>query len=100
MQNHWWQVVLYVTGNGLTTSPIPYEDRAFEIEFDFVDHALVIRTSDGDTRTLPLVPRPVADFYADYKTTHRSPGIDVRLRTRPVEMADTTPFNDAHEHAS
>ena len=100
MQNHWWQVVLYVTGNGLTTSPIPYGERAFEIEFDFIDHALVIRTSDGDTRTLPLVPQAVADFYAEYMATLRSLGIDVRIRPMPVEMADTTPFTEDREHAS
>ena len=100
MQNHWWQVVLYVTGNGLTTSPIPYKDRAFEIEFDFIDHALVIRTSDGDTRTLTLAPQAVADFYAEYMATLRSLGIDVRIRPRPVEMADTTPFTEDRENAS
>lgn len=101
MQNHWWQVVLYLTGNGLTTSPIPYGDRAFEIEFDFIDHALVIRTSDGETRTLPLAPRPVADFYAEYMSTLRSLGIDVRIRPRPVEIqGDTTPFPEDREHAS
>lgn len=100
MQNHWWQAVLYVTGNGLTTSPIPYGERAFEVEFDFINHALVIRTSDGDTRTLPLAPHAVADFYAEYMSALRSLGIDVRIWPRPVEMADTTPFAEDREHAS
>jgi hypothetical protein len=100
MQNHWWQVVLYVTGNGLTTSPIPYGDRAFEVDFDFVDHALVIRTSDGETRNLPLAPRSVADFYAEYLSTLRSLGIEVRIRPKPVEIPDTTPFTEDREHAS
>ena len=100
MQNHWWQVVLYLTGNGLTTSPIPYGDRDFEVEFDFIDHVLVIRTSDGGTRTLPLAPRPVADFYAEYMSTLRSLGIDVRIRPVPVEIADATPFAEDRAHAS
>src|ERR1700716_4615833 len=63
MQNHWWQVVLYVTGRGLTTSPIPYDGRTFDVSFDFTNHKLIARTSEGDIRTIPLVARPVADFY-------------------------------------
>src|SRR3954454_10660679 len=66
MQNHWWQVVLYVTDRGLTTSPIPYEGRSFDISFDLVNHRVIARTSDGNTRTMPLVARAVADFYAEY----------------------------------
>src|SRR5207247_11261806 len=54
MENHWWQVALYVTARGLTTSPMPIADRALEIEADFIDQQLVARTSDGATRTLPL----------------------------------------------
>jgi len=100
MQNHWWQCVLYVTGNGLTTSPIPYGEGAFEIEFDFIDHLLVILTSDGEARSLALAPRPVADFYAEYLSTLRSLGIDVRIWPRPVEMPDTMPFTEDREHAS
>src|SRR3954462_4707128 len=60
MQNHWWQVVLYLTSRGLVTSPMPIGDRTLDIEFDFLDHQLVARTSDGDTGTLPLAPRSVA----------------------------------------
>ena len=63
MQNHWWQVVLYLTSRGLGTSPMPTADRALEIEFDFIDHQLVARTSDGEARTMALAPRTVADFY-------------------------------------
>ena len=61
--NHWWNVPLYVSARGLTTSAMPYEDRVFEIEFDFVDHKLVIDCSDGATKILELRPEPVADFY-------------------------------------
>src|SRR6266436_4650310 len=52
--NHWWNTTLYVTSRGLTTSPIPYGNRTFEIDFDFIDHSLPIRTSDGITRSLAL----------------------------------------------
>src|SRR6266478_8985819 len=61
--NHWWGVALYLTARGLTTSPIPYGDGAFEIAFDFIDHMLVIDVDDGRRRTIALVPRSVAEFY-------------------------------------
>jgi len=62
--NHWWQVPLYVTSRGLTTSPIPYGARSFQIDFDFIDHRLLIATSAGGQVAIPLAPRSVADFYA------------------------------------
>src|SRR5438445_11161187 len=64
MVNHWWQVPLYVSARGLTTSLMPTGDRGLEIEFDFVDHRLDLRTSDGQSRHVALEPRSVADFYA------------------------------------
>src|SRR2546423_437972 len=64
MENHWWQVALYVTPRGLTTSPIPSGIRTFAVDFDFVDHRLSVRTSDGEDRAIPLVSQPVADFYS------------------------------------
>jgi uncharacterized protein DUF5996 len=100
MQNHWWQVVLYVTDRGLTTSPMPYEGRTVSVSFDFVAHNLIARTSDGDVRTLPLVARSVADFYAEYMSMLRSLGVEVKIMPVPVEMADTLPFPDDHIHAS
>src|SRR5688572_6153016 len=57
--NHWWQVPLYVSARGLTTSAIPYANLTFEIDFDFIDHQLLINTSDGKTRSLKLEPRSV-----------------------------------------
>src|SRR3954447_19502081 len=77
MQNHWWQVVLYVTSRGLSTSPIPYDGRTFEISFDFIDHQLIAETSDGDRRALALEPRPVADFFGAYKELLHSLDIEV-----------------------
>jgi uncharacterized protein DUF5996 len=100
MQNHWWHCTLYVTSRGLGTSPIPYGDRTFEIEFDFIDHQLVVRTSDGETRTLPLVPRTVADFYAEYLALLRSLGFEVRIHSRPNEIADAIPFAEDRVHAA
>src|SRR3954454_6624459 len=79
MQNHWWQVVLYLTSRGLSTSAMPLGGRSLEIELDFIDHQLVARTSDGDTRALPLAPRTVAAFYADYLALLRSLGIEARI---------------------
>ena len=66
MENHWWQVGLYVTARGLTTSPMPCGERSVEVEFDFIDHALALRTSDGTGIRFALSPRSVADFYALY----------------------------------
>ena len=62
-QNHWWHVPLYVGPRGLRTTPMPYRDRAFEVEFDFIDHRLVVETGEGATRDVPLRPEAVADFY-------------------------------------
>src|SRR5262245_38744402 len=63
--NHWWNVTLYVSARGLTTSVIPYGDRVFEMEFDLLEHKLIIQTCDPVTKTIPLGPRSVADFYAE-----------------------------------
>src|SRR6185312_9065528 len=65
MINHWWQVPLYVTARGLTTSPIPYGARYFQMDFDFIDHVLKIQTSTGETESIRLAPRSVADFHAE-----------------------------------
>ena len=65
--NHWWNVTLYLTARGLGTSPMPYDGREVDIEFDFIDHRLIARTSEGETRALELRPRSVADFYAEYQ---------------------------------
>src|SRR5881296_1102548 len=72
MQNHWWQVPLYVTARGLGSSPIPHRELMFEVDFDFIDHRLLVRTSDGRTEALPLEPRTVADFYRRYLETLHS----------------------------
>src|SRR5581483_421874 len=98
MENHWWQVVLYLTPRGLTTSPIPDDARTFAVDFDFIDHALVIRTSDGATRSMALAPRTVADFYAEYRSVLRDLEIAVKIWPNPVEVAQAIPFAKDREH--
>jgi hypothetical protein len=100
MQNHWWQVVLYLTDRGLTTSPIPYEGRTFDVSFDLTNHKLIVRTSEGDLRTLPLVARSVADFYDEYMSMLRSLGIEVKIYPVPMEMPDTLRFTEDRTHST
>jgi hypothetical protein len=100
MTNHWWQVPLYVTARGLTTSPIPHGRRVFQIDFDFVDHRLVIATSDGMTTSLPLAPRSVAEFYRELMAQLAALDIFVTIWTMPVEIPDAIPFEQDHVHAS
>ena len=101
MLNHWWQVPLYVTSRGLTTSPIPQESgRCFQIDFDFIDHRLLIEVNDGRTERLPLAPRPVADFHRELMDRLKALGLEVRIWTMPVEIPDPIPFQDDREHAA
>src|SRR5579864_4396222 len=85
--NHGWHVTMYVTSRGLTTSPIPYGSRTFEIHFDFHAQALAIEASDGSSRRLTLEPRSVADFYAALMTALHELGISIRINERPCEIA-------------
>jgi hypothetical protein len=88
--NHWWHATLYVNARGLTTSAIPYGGGSFEIQFDFLEHALEVRTCDGQLRTLPLTAMPVAEFYRWLMAELRTLGIAVAIQTRPQEMARTS----------
>ena len=98
--NHWWNSTLYVTPRGLTTSAIPYGNRILSIDFDFIDHTLPIRASDGVTKSIALAPRSVADFYSELTDTLRSVGLEVHLHAKPDEVADPIPFAEDHKHAS
>ena len=100
MLNQWWQVPLYISARGLTTSAIPYRGGAFDIEFDFIDHRLLIRTSEDKAEVLPLVPRSVAAFHAALMAALRSLGIDVRIWTMPVEIPSPIRFEKDETHAS
>ncbi len=98
--NHWWHCALYVSARGLTTSAMPYRGMLVELEFDFIAHELVIRTSDNATRAVLLAPRSVANFYHELMTTLKSLGIEVSIFTKPQEVADPIPFEDDLKHAS
>ncbi len=100
MVNHWWQVPLYVTASGLTTSPIPYKSRSFQIDFDFCRHVLVITTSDPLRMEFALAPYSVAEFYERVMRALRDLGIEVKIWTMPVEVADAVPFEQDHDHKS
>jgi hypothetical protein len=97
--NHWWQVPLYVSPRGLTTTAIPYGDRNFEMEFDFIDHALSIRVSDGRSRTVRLAPRSVADFHAELMSVLTELGLSVHIWTKPVEVPNPIAFDKDTVHA-
>jgi hypothetical protein len=98
--NHWWNVPLYVSARGLTTSAMPYGDRALEIEFDFLDHKLRLVCSDGTTKALDLRPQSVADFYAEVMSALRELEITVEIWTMPVEVPNPIRFTEDHEHKS
>ena len=97
--NHWWNVTLYLTSRGLTTSSIPYGGRSFDIVFDFIDHRLRIETNDGNVETLPLRPMSVRDLYLEIMSRLRRLGIDVRIWTMPVEIENAVPFEQDQTHA-
>src|SRR5258708_38319933 len=90
---HCWQVPLYVTARGLTTSPIPYGNLIFQIDFDFIDHELHIETSQGAGRSFELAARTVADFYREVMTQLQELGINVAIWTVPVEVEERIPFD-------
>ena len=98
--NHWWNVPLYVSARGLTTTAMPYGDRIFEIEFDFIDHKLLIECSDGAKKTLALRPQSVADFYAEVMSALHDLGIEIKIWTMPVEVPDPIRFEDDVKHAA
>ena len=98
--NHWWEVALYVTPRGLTTSPIPYGTRTFSVDFDFLEHTLWLQTSEGTRRAMALYPRSVADFYREFMAILRALGIEVTINTLPQEVANPIPYDEDHEHDS
>lgn len=101
--NHWWHVPFYITARGLTTSAIPYpagKDQSFEITFDLIDHDLYILTSEGTSKTLPLISRSVATFYQELMTSLSSLGIEVTINPVPCELKKPIPFDQDHLHCS
>ncbi|MEP6659854.1 MAG: DUF5996 family protein [Acidimicrobiales bacterium] len=100
MLNHWWQVTLYVSARGLTTSVMHSRGRDVEIEFDFIDHVLALRTSDGEVRTVALEPRTVASFYEATMAALEELDVQVSILPRPVEVAVAIPFPEDDQHRS
>ncbi|HEY2779325.1 MAG TPA: DUF5996 family protein [Steroidobacteraceae bacterium] len=100
MENHWWQIALYVTARGLTTSPMPLGRSALEIQFDFLSHQLLFQASDGAARSWPLKSMTVADFYARYMNTLRELGVNPTIYASPVEVQTAIPFPQDREHAT
>jgi hypothetical protein len=96
--NHSWHVTLYVTARGLTTSPIPHGTRIFQIDFDFIDHQLVVQSSDGGVANLPLRPQSVAAFYARLMEELARLDLRVDIHKRPNEVPDAVPFDQDEAH--
>src|SRR5258708_31699632 len=99
MENHWWQVALYVTSRGLTTSPMPYGNFSFSVEFDFIAHQLRVRTSRGTQDSFALSSMAVAAFFARYMHSLRTLAIEPKIIPSPVEVEIAIPFMQDHEHA-
>jgi hypothetical protein len=98
--NHSWHVALYVGARGLSTGPIPHGRRVFDVVFDFIDHALVLRADDGATRALPLQPRTVADFYAAVMRLLEDMALPVSIHRVPSEIKQAIPFDQDTTHAA
>ena len=98
--NHQWHVTLYVSARGLTTLPIPYGTRSFQIDFDFIDHCVRIASSDGRWKDLALKPQSVAAFYGQMMERLRAMDFETRIHKRPNELADDMPFDEDETHKS
>jgi hypothetical protein len=100
LQAHWWNVPLYVSARGLSTSAMPYQDEWLEVEFDFVSHDLRFRLSSGATLATPLRAQTVADFYSDYQRSLAALDVSVPIHPVPVELVDPIPFAEDTLHNS
>ena len=98
--NHGWQATLYVTTRGLATSPIPLQNGTFDIEFDFVSHRLITRTSHGTEASFPLEPQTVAAFYARISEVLHGLGLPFTINGTPNEVANPIPFAQDTTHAN
>jgi hypothetical protein len=100
LMNQWWNTTLYVNSRGLTTSAMSYNNMTLQMDFDFIDHVLLIPTSIGSTKTIALRPRSVSDFYHEAISILGDLEIHVPIWTTPVEVQDRTPFEEDNKHAS
>jgi hypothetical protein len=100
MEPQWAQVPLQVTARGLNTGPIPHPNTVFDVDVDFVDHVLTVRTTAGAVERVRLEPKSVADFYAELMAALRRADVPVEITTTPTEVANRTPYPEDVEHAS
>ena len=98
--NHWWNVPFYVTARGMTTSAMPYERRAIEVQFDFIEHKIVIETSEGRVVAMAMEPQSVADFYKKFMAALGELAVSVHIWTTPCEIPDPIPFERDHVHSA
>ena len=98
--NHSWHVTLHVTAKGLTTLPIPYRDRTFQIDFDFIHHLLTVQSSDGRIGHFKLEPQSVATFYSRLMDQMAKLDLHVQIHRKPNEVADAIPFDRDESHAA
>jgi hypothetical protein len=98
--NHWWNVPFYITARGMTTSAMPYEQRDIEVQFDFIEHKILIETSEGRVVALAMAPQSVADFYKKFMEALDELGVSVRIWTMPCEIPNPTPFEKDYVHAA
>src|SRR5262245_25931863 len=98
--NHWWNVPLYVSARGLTTTAMPHGEEFFEMEFDFIDHELKIKCSDGARSSIALEPKSVATFYRETMDALDQLRLPVKIWKMPVEVPDPIPFDKDEQHAS
>jgi len=98
--NQWWNVPLYVTARGMTTSAMPYQQRDIEVRFDFIEHKLTIESSEGRVVTMALVAESVAEFYKKFMAALGELGVSVHIWTMPCEVPNPTPFEQDNVHAA
>ena len=96
--NHSWHATFYLTSRGITTSPIPHGSQSFQIDFDFVDHRLIVAANDGRSGGFPLAPQSVAAFYARLMDELNRLELPVRMQAKPNEIADAIPFQADETH--
>jgi Family of unknown function (DUF5996) len=100
LMSHWWNVVLYVSARGLTTGLIPHANKGFQIDFDFIDHQLVIATTGGDRRIVALQPGPIAEFYREVMLALDELGLSTEIWTMPVEIPGAIAFDTDQQHVA
>jgi hypothetical protein len=100
-RNHWWHVTLYVTERGLSTGPMPYDDRDVAVDFDLLEHQLIVSSSDGRRASFPLAHRPAcADFYSDFFGALDKVGVSVDIHPEPFDLGDSPALHADRVNAS